>query len=63
MTTDETTALPWTGTGGSDLVARPAHRDWLLAQATGLIEFFRQGAFNPAGGFFALDGAGRPLPP
>ncbi|MBI1217945.1 MAG: AGE family epimerase/isomerase [Rhodobacteraceae bacterium] len=53
----------WIGTGGSDLVTRASHRDWLMAQATGLIGFFQRAALNPVGGFFALDDAGRPLPP
>jgi sulfoquinovose isomerase len=55
--------MPWIGTTGSDLVARPAHRDWLMAQAIGLIAFFQRAALNPKGGFFALDETGAPLPP
>ncbi|MBE2276597.1 MAG: AGE family epimerase/isomerase [Rhodobacteraceae bacterium] len=51
----------WIGTGGIDLTERPVHRDWLMAQAAGLITFFGA-ALNPAGGFFALDTSGRPLP-
>ncbi len=54
-------AVGWIGIGGIDLTERPVHRDWLMAQATGLIAFFGP-ALNPAGGFFALDAAGRPLP-
>jgi mannose/cellobiose epimerase-like protein (N-acyl-D-glucosamine 2-epimerase family) len=53
----------WIGTDGSDLVTRPAHRDWLMGQATGLFSFFQRAALNPAGGFFALNAAGQPLPP
>lgn len=53
----------WIGTDGSDLVTRPAHRDWLMAQATGLFGFFQRATLNPAGGFYALDDAGHPLPP
>lgn len=53
----------WIGTGGNDLVARPAHRDWLMGQAAGLFGFFQRAALNPAGGFFALDSVGEPLPP
>ena len=52
----------WIGTGGSDLVTRPGHRDWLKGQAGDLIAFFQKSALNPAGGFFALDDAGQPLP-
>ncbi|MCT8330991.1 AGE family epimerase/isomerase [Albidovulum sediminis] len=54
--------MPWIGTQGGDLAARPAHRDWLMTQACDLIGFFRRGALNPSGGFFALDDAGGPLP-
>ena len=53
----------WIGTGGSDFTTRPAHRDWLMGQATGLFSFFQRAALNPAGGFYALDNAGQPLPP
>lgn len=61
MTQDET--MPWIGTGGPDLTSRPAHRDWLMGQATDLIAFFQRSALNPGGGFFALDAKGDPLPP
>lgn len=57
------TSETWIGRGGSDLVTRPAHRDWLSRQASGLIAFFQKSALNPAGGFFALDATGAPLPP
>jgi mannose/cellobiose epimerase-like protein (N-acyl-D-glucosamine 2-epimerase family) len=52
----------WVGTEGPRFVERPAHRRWLLGQAMGLIDFFHYRAFNPAGGFFPLDDAGRPFP-
>jgi len=52
----------WVGTRGPRFVERPAHRRWLLGQATELIDFFQFGSFNPAGGFFTLDDAGRPFP-
>ncbi|MBI1418150.1 MAG: AGE family epimerase/isomerase [Limimaricola sp.] len=52
----------WTGLQGPDFVARPAHRDWLLRQAGRLFDLFQPAALNPAGGFFALDAAGRPRP-
>lgn len=42
---------------------RPAHRRWLEDQADGLIDFFAPRFVNPAGGFFDLDAAGRPLDP
>jgi sulfoquinovose isomerase len=50
----------WIGTDGPRLVKRPAHRHWLLDQASDLIEFFQRHSFNPAGGFFTLDEAGLP---
>lgn len=40
---------------------QPAHRDWLMQQATGLWDFFEFRAFNPQGGFFDLDPTGKPL--
>ncbi|GAB4064045.1 AGE family epimerase/isomerase [Ancylobacter sonchi] len=43
----------WTG--------RAYHRDWLLAQANGLFEFFQHNSINPKGGFYDLDDIGRPL--
>jgi sulfoquinovose isomerase len=39
----------------------PSHRQWLAAQADNLFDFFQYRAFNPDGGFFDLDPAGRPL--
>ena len=53
----------WIGTTGPRLVERTAHRHWLHGEAQRLIALFQQNAFNPAGGFFQLDEAGRPLPP
>ncbi len=41
--------------------ALPAHRNWLMARAEDLFDFFQQRTFNPKGGFFDLDPAGRPL--
>jgi mannose/cellobiose epimerase-like protein (N-acyl-D-glucosamine 2-epimerase family) len=46
-----------------DFVLRPMHRAWLLEQARGLFGFFQPAAINPAGGFYALDDRGQPLPP
>ena len=46
-----------------DFVLRPMHRAWLLDQARGLFGFFQPAAINPAGGFYALDDRGQPLPP
>ncbi len=40
---------------------RPYHRDWLMAQARGLIGFFGNASVNPDGGFFFLEGNGAPL--
>lgn len=39
----------------------PSHRRWLAEQANRLFDFFQYRAFNPDGGFFDLDPAGRPL--
>lgn len=52
----------WIGATGPDMTTRPAHRDWLMQQACGMFAFFQRAAINPAGGFFALDTAGAPLP-
>jgi mannose/cellobiose epimerase-like protein (N-acyl-D-glucosamine 2-epimerase family) len=46
-----------------DLVLRPMHRAWLMDQARELFAFFQPAAINPAGGFYALDDHGQPLPP
>jgi sulfoquinovose isomerase len=40
---------------------RPYHRQWLLAEAGGLMDFFQDRAINPKGGFYDLDRAGAPL--
>lgn len=40
---------------------RPYHRQWLLSQAEGLMDFFQYRAINPKGGFYDLDRAGAPL--
>ena len=42
---------------------RPYHRQWLLAEANKLFDFFQNRAFNPKGGFFDLDAAGQPHSP
>lgn len=52
----------WVGSQGPDFVGRAAHRDWLMRQAGRLFDLFQPAALNPAGGFFSLDAAGRPLP-
>jgi mannose/cellobiose epimerase-like protein (N-acyl-D-glucosamine 2-epimerase family) len=39
------------------------HRDWLKAEANGLLAFFERRSINPKGGFFAFDDDGRPLDP
>lgn len=63
MTGEATTTQAWVGQGGGDFTTRPAHCDWLMDQARRLIALFQPAALNPAGGFFALDAEGRPLPP
>ncbi len=50
---DATAAKKWT--------ALPYHRTWLTDQASGLLNFFERHSIDPAGGFFALDDAGRPI--
>ncbi len=40
---------------------RAYHRNWLLAQANGLFDFFQHNSINQKGGFFDLDDAGKPL--
>jgi sulfoquinovose isomerase len=60
MTHGQFAAGQWCGTGGPDFTQRPAHRLWLLNQARGLFDFFLP-SLNPAGGFFPLDSAGRPV--
>ncbi len=57
------TIAGWIGTEGPRFVQRTAHRRWLLDQAESLIDTFQQSAFNPSGGFFTLDDAGKPLAP
>ena len=39
--------------------SRTYHRDWLMARANDLFDLFEHNAVNPAGGFHALDAAGR----
>jgi sulfoquinovose isomerase len=41
--------------------SRAYHRQWLLEQANGLFDFFQYASVNPAGGFYDLDDAGKPL--
>ena len=53
MTTDADLGLPWRENAG--------HRRWLQGQADSLFRFFETESFNPAGGFNALDGAGRAI--
>jgi sulfoquinovose isomerase len=40
---------------------RTYHRDWLIAQANGLFDFFQHDSINPKGGFYDLDDSGKPL--
>ncbi|MEZ0169620.1 AGE family epimerase/isomerase [Microvirga sp. TS319] len=53
--------LPILPATGSSWPTRPFHRRWLMEQADTLFELFQHGSINPAGGFFNLDDAGRPL--
>lgn len=46
---------------GSSWRARATHRQWLADQANSLFDFFQHRIVNPAGGFFDLDGLGRPI--
>ncbi len=55
MPTTETSLPPWR--------QRATHRQWLKGQAEALFAFFEKRSFNPKGGFFELDRAGRPLNP
>lgn len=41
--------------------ALPYHRAWLAEEANRLFEFFEPHSIDPAGGFFSLDAAGRPI--
>ena len=45
---------------GPSWLSNPGHRHWLLAEAQRLIGFFQHSVLDPAGGFFELDGDGRP---
>ncbi|CCM76927.1 AGE family epimerase/isomerase [Rhizobium mesoamericanum] len=40
---------------------RAYHRNWLLAQANGLFDFFQHNSVNQKGGFFDLNDTGKPL--
>jgi len=55
------TPLPNLPATGSSWRTRPFHRQWLSTQAGSLFDFFQHRSINPAGGFFNLDGQGRPL--
>ena len=44
-------------------LSRPYHRQWLRDQAEALFEFYGNRSFNPSGGFFDLDVAGKPIKP
>lgn len=52
----------WSGASGSGFTSRTFHRVWLLDQARSLFAFFQPGFLNPAGGFYALDFEGNPMP-
>lgn len=55
------TDLTWINNTAPGFDDPAAHRQWLLAQAFALLEFFQPAAFNPKGGFFGLDGFGQPV--
>lgn len=55
--------IDWPGAAGPRFIDRGVHRDWLMTQARGLVDFFLPAAINPQGGFFALDRAGQPFWP
>ena len=45
----------------SSWLSSPGHKHWLLAEAQKLVDFFKDAVLDPAGGFFELDGDGRPF--
>ena len=45
----------------SSWLSSPDHKHWLLAEAQKLVDFFKDAVLDPAGGFFELDGDGRPF--
>ncbi|MGV8856809.1 MAG: AGE family epimerase/isomerase [Devosia sp.] len=57
--TDASTILPKTNSGPWS--NRPFHRQYLMAQANNLFDFFEAPSLNPKGGFFELDDDGLPL--
>ena len=46
---------------GSNFLARPLHRLWLVNRAHDLLSFFLPASINSAGGFYALDQKGAPI--
>ncbi|MBU1304594.1 MAG: AGE family epimerase/isomerase [Alphaproteobacteria bacterium] len=57
--TDTIATLPKTNSGPWS--NRPFHRQYLMAQANKLYDFFEGPSLNPKGGFFELDDDGTPL--
>lgn len=51
-----TTPLP----GDRPWAENPLHREWLLAQADRLLDFFLPAAIDPTGGFHSLESRGQP---
>ena len=45
----------------SSWASNPGHRQWLLAGAHRLVDFFQRAVLDPRGGFFELDDDGRPF--
>ncbi len=52
--TSDPPSLPW--------AQNPGHRAWLQREADALFAFFEPHSLDPAGGFAALDEAGKPIP-
>ncbi|WP_226782869.1 AGE family epimerase/isomerase [Oceaniglobus trochenteri] len=55
-----TTTSLWSNATGPRFIDRPAHRQWLLDQAGGLVDFFLPVSIDPEGGFHDLDRMGEP---
>jgi len=57
------TAAPLNPAGLGNWQSRPYHRQWLMAQANALFDYFGSRAFYAPGGFIDLDALGRPIHP
>ena len=47
--------------GLGDWRTRPYHRDWLIAAANGLFDFYQYRSVHAGGGFVDLDAMGKPI--